>query len=87
MSESVKETKEILVGSIMIGKLISAQLKDGFQLQDLIAVVSDIMGNDEKKAKLQAAVADAQKSVAELKDISFVEGFELLTAALDELKS
>ncbi len=87
MSEGIKETKEVLVGSICVGKLIVSKLKNGFQKEDLLEAVAQIMGDEVTKTKLQAAVADAGKSVAEIKDISFAEGAELLGAALSELRA
>lgn len=87
MSEGIKETKEVLVGSIVIGKLVASELKDGFQLNDIVDVFSAIMADEAKKAKLVAAVADVGKVAAEIKDISFPEGFELLSAALAELQA
>lgn len=85
MSEGIKETKEAVVGVINLGAILVKELKDGFQVADLVAILNDIQNDPIKKAKLEAALADIQKVPAEIKDITMAEGIELAAAVIAEL--
>jgi hypothetical protein len=86
-SQGIKETKEVVIGAMVIGGMVVGKLKDGFQLEDITALFSEIMSDPVKKAKLQAAVMDAEKSPKEIQDLSYSEGLELLIAVAQELPS
>jgi hypothetical protein len=81
----IKETKEMVIGSMVIGGMVAGKLKDGFQLEDITAIFAEIMSDPVKKAKLQAAVVDADKVPKEIQNISYSEGLELLIAVAQEL--
>lgn len=85
MSEGIKETKELVIGALTIGGMVAGKLKDGFQVQDIVDLFTEIMSDPVKKAKLEAAVADANKAPKEVQDINMAEGLELLIAVAQEL--
>jgi hypothetical protein len=77
--EGVKETKEALLGIIVLGAFVAERAKDGLQLNDLGALIEKFTKDEEFKAKLQAAVDGIDKVPAEVKDLSIAEMFELAT--------
>lgn len=86
MAEGIKETKEGVVGAMILAGIIAKEMKNGFQFPaDLIAMFAAIQGDAEKKAKLDAAVDAINKVPAEVSDISMAEGIELATAVVQEL--
>ena len=86
MSESVKESKEAIVGVLVLGAIVAKELKNGFQFPgDLVAMFAAIQADEIKKAKLEAAVADIQKVPAEIGDLSISEIVELAGAVVGEL--
>ena len=80
MSLGIKETKEAIIGVNELSLVLIKHLKDGAQLTDISAVVEEIKNNPELLAKLQAAKDGIDQVPAEAKDISLVEGGELLMA-------
>lgn len=81
----INETKEVLKLAIVLTKVIKTELKDGASLSDLIAVFVAIQGDPEKKAVMESALKDIHLVGEEAKDITFAEGFELLTLVASEL--
>jgi hypothetical protein len=86
MSEGIVQTKESVIGVLVLGALVAHELKNGFQFPgDLVALFAAIQADEVKKAKLEAAVADIQKVPAELGDLSVSEIVELVGAVVAEL--
>ena len=84
--EGINETKQALIGVMVLGEVVAKELKNGFQFPgDLVAVFAAIQADEVKKAKLEAAIADIQKVPAELKDVSVAELIELASAVISEL--
>lgn len=84
--ETVKETKEAIVGVLVLGAIVAKELKNGFQFPaDLVQMFAAIQADEAKKAKLEAAVAAIEKVPAELKDLSVSESIELASAIISEL--
>lgn len=73
-SLDIKETKELVNGLAVLAALVIKELKDGFQAKDDIG---EILGNVAKSPELKEAFKDVHKVPAELKDLDFIEGFEL----------
>lgn len=73
----IKETKEAGLGLIAVVDLIVAQLKDGAQAADLVAIASKIMADEALKAELLAAVSGWSQIPVECKDIDVAEVLEL----------
>lgn len=81
----IKETKELLVGAFALTAVIVKELKDGFQAQkDISAIVGQLLLNPEFKAKLEAAASGIDAIGGEIKDISLLEGFELVGVVTSE---
>ena len=87
MSEvaGVKETKECLLGLLKITSLMALAFKDGIQAQDITVVLTKIIEDEKLKEALMLAYNGIDKVPSEVKDISLVEGLELITAAIPEL--
>ena len=81
----VKETKEVLVGLLKITALLAKSFKDGIQAQDIAVVIAKIAEDEAIKKLLLEAYNGVDKVPAEIKDLSFKEGFELMTVAVPEL--
>ncbi len=76
--EGIKETKELLVGINELSLVLIRELKDGLQVgKDAMAIMNELLSNDELKDKLAAAVKGLDALDEELKDISLEEGVEL----------
>lgn len=82
MSEvlGIKETKELVIGVNELAVELVKHLKDGVQVTDALAILDTLKTNEDFKAKLAAAYENVQAVPAEVKDISLVEGMELVMA-------
>ena len=80
----IKESKELLKGLMKLAALMGSSFKDGVQAQDLAVIFAKIQSDEVLKAALIAAYNDADQVVAELKDLSLVEGLELLGVIIEE---
>jgi len=80
MSEKlgIKETKEIITASMELGKFIRERAKDGLGWKDAGALIGKLFDDKEFRALILEAAKDADKSLAEIKDLDFDEGIELL---------
>jgi len=81
----VKDTKEVVKAILELVKVSADLLKDGAQVQDLIAGYAALAGDPVKKAALEAALQGIGNIPAEVKDINLAEGIELLVAVAQEL--
>lgn len=76
-TETIKETKEALVGLNELVIFIAERAKDGVGADDAMALVQKLIGDEEFKAKMAAAVGDIQKVKAETADLQVEEIVEL----------
>lgn len=81
----MKETKEAVVGILVIGKLVAEVLKDGPQITDAITLFAKLQ-EPEYKAKIDAAIADINLVKSEVDNAKFVDFLDLFTGILPELK-
>lgn len=85
--QGIKETKEAMIGVLVLATLLSKHLKDGFQLgKDATAIWLEIQSNDELKNQFVAAYEGYNMIDDELKDIDLKESFELVAAAGPEIQ-
>lgn len=84
-NKGVKETKEVMVGFLVIASLMAKHFKDGVQVADFAQIMAKVAADEELKAKIEAAYKDVELVKAEVSDLSMAEGFELVSAALPEL--
>lgn len=81
----MKETKEAVIGLLVIAKIVGDVLKDGPQIADAMVLFAK-MQEPEVKAKLDAALADINLVNVEVKSANMGEMLELLAGILPELK-
>lgn len=81
----VKETKELLVALVKLGKLAAKQLGDGVDLSDAVAVAKALADEEFRKALLDG-FAGIQDVPAELKDVDAAEAIALVGVLYAELK-
>ena len=74
----IKETKEVVVGVNELAIELVKHFKDGVQFTDALGLIETLKTNEDFKAKLVAAYENIQAVPAEVKDISLVEGMELV---------
>ena len=83
--ESVKETKEALVGMLKVAQMLAVVFKDGVQAQDFAVIMTKIMADEALKQAMVEAYNGVDKVGAEMKDLSLAEAFELLQAGMPEV--
>lgn len=81
----IKETKEAMIGLLKLSAVMAEVLKDGAQLTDAVALFAKFQGDEKFKAALMAAQENVAAVPAELKDLSIMEGVELIQAAFPEI--
>lgn len=82
----VKETKEFVVAAIKLGKFVAEQAKDGLNWKDAAALANKIMVDEAFRSALIGAIEGVQQIPAEVKDLSWNEGVELVTIAIAEFQ-
>lgn len=85
MQHGVKETKELLSGLFALVKVLGIELKNGFQVSDLIAAFNAIQADPVKKAAIEAALKDIKEVPEEVKDVNLAEGIELAMHVISEV--
>lgn len=81
----VKESKELLIALVKLGKLAAKQLGDGVDLSDAVALAKALADEDLRKAIVDG-FSGLQGLPAEIKDIDAAEAVELLGALYAELQ-
>ena len=81
----VKETKELLVALVKLGKLAAKQFGDGVDLSDAVAIAKALADEDFRKAILYG-FAGLQDVPAELKDVDAAEAIALVGVLYAELQ-
>lgn len=80
----MKETKEAVVGLLVLAKLISEVLKDGPQITDAIVLFEKLQA-PEIKEKMDAALSNINLVESEVKAASLADYIELVAGILPEL--
>lgn len=83
----VKETKQLLVALVLLGKTIALVAKDGLDLSDAVALGSKLVSDEKFRDALVEGVKGIDQVPAELKDIAASEALELLGAVYEALKA
>lgn len=81
----MKETKEAVIGLLVIAKIVGDVLKDGPQITDAMTLFAK-MQEPEVKAKLDAALADINLVSVEVKAAELGDLLALIAGILPELK-
>ena len=85
MAHGIKETKEVLTAVLLLTKVIAKELKDGFEVKDLLNAFAAIQTDDLKKAQVEAALKGIVAVPDEVKDATLSEYIELAVLLLAEL--
>jgi hypothetical protein len=83
----IVETKEFILGAIKLGKFVAVQAKNGLDWTDALALGKKLAEDAEFRGALLAAVIGVQNIPAEVKDLKWDEGVEIVTAAFAELRA
>lgn len=81
MSE-VKETKEAMIGALLLGSFLYGKFRDGVQMADFQEIMEKLSKDEEFKAKIEAAYKDAEKMNAEFAALDIKGGFDLISAII-----
>lgn len=73
----IQETKEALIAINEIAVFLVQRLKDGVDINDVIAIWDKLKDDEEFKSKLEAGWKNIKDVPAEIKDIDIMEGVEL----------
>lgn len=76
--QGINETMEAIAGVNELALALIPILKDGVQVADAVALFDKLKNDTAFKEKLEAAYRDINKVPAEVKDIDFGEGMELV---------
>ena len=76
----MKETREMLLALVVLGKFVSDRLKDGVQLDDAVALGSALLVDGEFKRLVQAGYVGAELIDDEFKDFNLAKALELVQA-------
>lgn len=82
----IKESKELLVALVKLGKLAAKQLGDGVDLSDAVAIAKVLADEQFRKALLDG-FSGLQSVPEELKDIDAAEAIALVGVLYAELKN
>lgn len=82
-----KETKEVIVATIALIKVLYGAFKDGAQLEDFVTFYDKLINDAVFKEKLLAAYDNYKAVPAEVVDLDFFEDLDLVKAAIEEAKS
>lgn len=80
----IKETRELLIALIKVGKVVVKQLKDGVQPTDAIIILKEL-ASQEIREDIIDAIAGSTLIPAELKDLDLEESTELIKTLIDSL--
>ena len=76
--KGIKEVRELLVGVNKLILIMLRELKDGFQMDDLVTIFTKLAMDKE----LRDAISDLDELKGEFQDISWDEGIELAQVLL-----
>jgi hypothetical protein len=83
----VHESKEALVGLVVLGKCVASLAADGLDFSDLGSLVAKFVADEKFREVLEAGVKGLDKVPEELKDLEGSEAVELVAAIVDALRS
>lgn len=81
----VKETKELIVALVKLGKLAAKQLGDGVDLSDAVAIAK-ALADEEFRSAIVDGFSGIQQIGDELKDIDAAEAVALVGVLYAELQ-
>lgn len=82
MTVGIKETLELVTLIANIKDICMKHLGDGFDKNDVAAIVDDMLNKQEMKQQLEMAIDGIDKVLVEVKDLSLTEKITLISAIL-----
>jgi hypothetical protein len=82
MVVGILETRDVLVAANELALVVVKHVKDGAQLSDIPAVITDLLASDAFKAALVEAIKNIQAVPGEIADIDLSESIELVKAQI-----
>ena len=82
----MKETKEALIGFLVLAKLMAESFKDGVQVADAWVIIAKLQ-DPVIQEQLKKAYEDIEKVPAEAQDVQLGDVFDLLMVVLPEIKA
>lgn len=79
----MKETKEVLVSLNELALIVAKHAKDGLQISDVNAVVSDCIASNEFKKAMSAAVENIAQVPTEIKNRTIGDIIEIILVEAD----
>lgn len=80
----LKETKEVIDALAVLKKVLMAHLADGFQIDDVKAILEDL-SEPAAKQEILEAIAGIEQVLPEVKEMSLFEKIDLAMYALKVL--
>jgi hypothetical protein len=80
--QGIKETKEAVIGALVLASFIIERSKDGLKVDDALALYEKFNSDAEFKALMVQAFDNVKAVGDEVKDLSVPEVFELVTSSL-----
>lgn len=81
----MKETEDVAIALLKVGKLVVDRLKDGVDMNDAVAIGTALLVDPAMKATIEAAIKDADKVDEEIKAAGVAEWLQLSAKLLPEL--
>lgn len=79
MAVGIQETLEVLQAVNELSLVLVKNFKDGVQASDAVAIVTQLLGNEEFKAKLNKAFENVSKVPAEIAEFGLDDAGVLLS--------
>lgn len=76
----MKNTINAMIALFALAEVIASELKDGFQFQDVIDLITKLNSDDALKAKLKAGFDSRTGISSEFESFNFAKGIELAGA-------
>lgn len=75
---SIQETVDVIEAVGVLKKVLVKHLADGFQVNDLVKIVEELLSNEEAKKEIAEAIEGVEKVLPELQDLSWAEKIALI---------
>lgn len=74
----IQETVDVIEAVGILKKVLVKHLADGFQPNDLVKLVEELLGNEEAKKEIGEAIVGIEKVLPELQELSWAEKIALI---------
>ena len=74
----IQETVDVIEAVGVLKNVLVKHLADGFQVNDLVKIVEELLGNEQAKKEIAEAIDGVEKILPELQDLSWAEKIALI---------